>query len=126
MRQPPLGGCVLKLKLGDTLGALMTQPPLGGCVLKLPKPMRLPVAVVPAAFRRLCVETENPFLMSSFQHSQPPLGGCVLKQEYLQDPKGRPNQPPLGGCVLKHKIRRQLSVKKSQPPLGGCVLKPKR
>ncbi len=32
--QPPLGGCVLKLKLKQARQARKGQPPLGGCVLK--------------------------------------------------------------------------------------------
>ena len=56
--------------------------------------------VVPAAFRRLCVETSTstkpmPFL------AQPPLGGCVLKPVLLGCRYRRLPQPPLGGCVLK-------------------------
>ena len=32
--QPPLGGCVLKLKLAKNASDPAIQPPLGGCVLK--------------------------------------------------------------------------------------------
>ena len=37
--------------------ALCTQPPSGGCVLKLDIVKDGKVGAVPAAFRRLCVET---------------------------------------------------------------------
>ena len=32
--QPPLGGCVLKLKGTSAYSKTLDQPPLGGCVLK--------------------------------------------------------------------------------------------
>ena len=54
------------------------QPPLGGCVLKRDyrnNPKRQPI---PAAFRRLCVETVKRASLD-LTRSQPPLGGCVLK-----------------------------------------------
>ena len=34
---------------------------------------------MPAAFRRLCVETITPSTVSVGSTTQPPLGGCVLK-----------------------------------------------
>ena len=34
LRQPPSGGCVLKLSNQHTLGMNQIQPPSGGCVLK--------------------------------------------------------------------------------------------
>ena len=36
---------------------IVTQPPSGGCVLKLRRPRTAQTIYVPAAFRRLCVET---------------------------------------------------------------------
>ena len=36
--------------------------------------------LLPAAFRRLCVETVPPLLDEGGAIGQPPLGGCVLKQ----------------------------------------------
>ncbi len=62
-RQPPLGGCVLKLKQLRLVDVPGEQPPLGGCVLKL-KQLRL--VDVPG--------------------EQPPLGGCVLKPSLLPSP----------------------------------------
>ena len=38
------------------------------------------VSVTPAAFRRLCVETETTVIERRTQQAQPPSGGCVLKQ----------------------------------------------
>ena len=55
--QPPLGGCVLKRLYRRGRGASYRQPPLGGCVLKLRYKNLLLRHNVPAAFRRLCVET---------------------------------------------------------------------
>ena len=99
------------------------QPPLGGCVLKLQYLGRLFLAFLPAAFRRLCVETRAEMWIVAGV-AQPPLGGCVLKQDVT-------------GCdlnwLLPAAFRRlcvetnQFSIKlisaKTQPPLGGCVLK---
>ena len=39
--------------------------------------------MVPAAFGRLCVETDLAFAVRMFDNSQPPSGGCVLKPDYL-------------------------------------------
>ena len=54
----------------------------------------------PAAFRRLCVETRNKSRLL-MRGTQPPSGGCVLK--LLPNPAAEyeGNQPPSGGCVLK-------------------------
>ena len=100
---------------------------------------------MPAAFRRLCVETTKLFntLCSAYQ---PPSGGCVLKLfaraglsmfrwpaafrrlcvETLNDWLYLPAwaaQPPSGGCVLKPCRRTSLRDSLNQPPSGGCVLK---
>ena len=104
--QPPLGGCVLKQPMNDNSPQVVSQPPLGGCVLKLclialrslpnvPAAFRRlcveTAAVIfaggsagPAAFRRLCVETGFKGRKKSCRSSQPPLGGCVLKLSSLQ------------------------------------------
>ena len=57
--QPPLGGCVLKQAHGKREGARASQPPLGGCVLKPVFGGIGLLQLVPAAFRRLCVETKH-------------------------------------------------------------------
>ena len=123
----------------------MAQPPLGGCVLKPTVTTAQTILALPAAFRRLCVET--PWVRLELrQRNQPPLGGCVLKQSDFYVNVGSDNQPPLGGCVLKrvstlclgagrcpdafgrlcvetlHEIA-QAVHQTGQPPSGGCVLK---
>ena len=55
--QPPSGGCVLKLDDWRYRQHRQNQPPSGGCVLKLKKVPPINTVLVPAAFRRLCVET---------------------------------------------------------------------
>ena len=55
--QPPSGGCVLKLKRLKKRVMTKTQPPSGGCVLKLKYASMQSAPSIPAAFRRLCVET---------------------------------------------------------------------
>ena len=79
MRQPPSGGCVLKHVCKYAQYKYACQPPSGGCVLK---PLRRRVVLqvkVPAAFGRLCVETEMSSINRIGSRSQPPSGGCVLK-----------------------------------------------
>ena len=47
-------------RLGDVVPVdFRTQPPSGGCVLKLNSPVFMRKENNPAAFRRLCVETER-------------------------------------------------------------------
>ena len=100
--QPPSGGCVLKQTTKKRPLHLFYQPPSGGCVLKLfcrvwGRLKKLPAAFrrlcvetwtnrfgwrasLPAAFRRLCVETIHTKMSSKPHNSQLPSGGCVLKQ----------------------------------------------
>ncbi len=70
---------MLKHYFSDGTKLKITQPPLGGCVLKLEFPERGDGAWVPAAFRRLCVETSIETAEEFVRLFQPPLGGCVLK-----------------------------------------------
>ena len=57
--QPPSGGCVLKLVPVTAPYPVRRQPPSGGCVLKhFRRPFTLIISK-PAAFGRLCVETEE-------------------------------------------------------------------
>ena len=97
----------------------------------------------PAAFGRLCVETEG---QNGGGHPryQPPSGGCVLKLQPCFLCRGRLAaafgrlcvetttgtatpcscwQPPSGGCVLKPRDKPWLHPDFGQPPSGGCVLK---
>ena len=61
--QPPSGGCVLKHHGSETIRIDGGQPPSGGCVLKRIIECLCKINVLPAAFRRLCVETclKKPF-----------------------------------------------------------------
>ena len=78
----------------------------------------------PAAFRRLCVETTIAASSCLHRWTQPPSGGCVLK--HTDNPTSTPDrrQPPSGGCVLKHYQDVVFDSLPPQPPSGGCVLKP--
>ena len=62
--QPPSGGCVLKPVSFGMEKEDLGQPPSGGCVLKLRLSPFCIRRAIPAAFRRLCVET-MPFTSSS-------------------------------------------------------------
>ena len=99
---------------------------------------------LPAAFRRLCVETSN-FLLKTYMYSPAAFRRlcvetgswavcvavwgpaafrrlCVETVSACSAPKP-PNQPPLGGCVLKQGRGKYHEELDYQPPLGGCVLK---
>ena len=81
--QPPSGGCVLKPARRFKNPVLVRQPPSGGYVLKLDSRGNVGFPCLPAAFRRLCVETRQtePKQSKTFQ---PPSGGCVLKLQQLR------------------------------------------
>ena len=132
----------LFLELLNLTGLL--QPPSGGCVLKRHYRLKRLLAIYPAAFGRLCVETfififirwiiipaafgrlcvETRFLqVSSRLLRQPPSGGCVLKPVGSAVITHGHIQPPSGGCVLKRHINCNGAQPHSQPPSGGCVLK---
>ena len=57
--QPPSGGCVLKPFRFVAVKAKSNQPPSGGCVLKQSLHHQPHYGSFPAAFRRLCVETNR-------------------------------------------------------------------
>ena len=56
-RQPPSGGCVLKQSVVTESFSPPPQPPSGGCVLKPAMAAAAKASSVAAAFGRLCVET---------------------------------------------------------------------
>ena len=57
--QPPSGGCVLKHDKSMEQESNVNQPPSGGCVLKPALVFVHCRPTSPAAFGRLCVETEG-------------------------------------------------------------------
>ena len=59
---------------------------------------------MPAAFGRLCVETDNSRISLGLAF-QPPSGGCVLKPSVIHGWGNGYDQPPSGGCVLKQRGR---------------------
>ena len=99
--QPPSGGCVLKHKFMIFIRIKLSQPPSGGCVLKPSDILDKKHHPCPAAFGRLCVETDVP-------------RGCVCVAV-----------PAAFGrlCVETRKCANGSARAKSQPPSGGCVLK---
>ena len=76
----------------------------------------------PAAFRRLCVETnlsrnnKKLDLTAAFRRL------CVETRIATRRLQGT-GQPPSGGCVLKHRLHLAHYWDALQPPSGGCVLK---
>ena len=60
------------------------QPPSGGCVLKLKLQRENKTALLAATFGWLCVETAKAIFAEAPAVKQPPSGGCVLKPKYRQ------------------------------------------
>ena len=80
------------------------------------------ITVIPAAFRRLCVETEVSQYRRNRLRFQPPLGGCVLKQQKQINHCHLFHQPPLGGCVLKrYDYQRRLTLTRPAAFRRLCV-----
>ena len=76
----------------------------------------------PAAFGRLCVETDAVVEVEQVM-VQPPSGGCVLKPR-LGQPHMHQRQPAAFGRLCVETYRAALTVLYGfQPPSGGCVLK---
>ena len=99
------------------------QPPSGGCVLKLLDCQKTNGQSRPAAFRRLCVETAhsriwvNVFMPAAFRRL------CV---ETPPAPPGTLAEPPAAFrrlCVETFDENQITSICGNQPPSGGCVLK---
>ena len=77
----------------------------------------------PAAFGRLCVETIR--LMCPHFGICPAAFGRLCVETTSQEALGPILlQPPSGGCVLKRRLPRRSHRRRNQPPSGGCVLKP--
>ena len=104
--------------------ATFNQPPSGGCVLKQSNHGAGSDSIHPAAFGRLCVETNK--FVSVIAWSNPAAFGrlCVETSIAFSIFTMILNQPPSGGCVLKHQSWFTPNKQHCQPPSGGCVLKP--
>ena len=61
------------------------------------------LAMLSAAFGRLCVETPVVERVINGGEYQPPSGGCVLKRKLAWEMASIQGQPPSGGCVLKQR-----------------------
>ena len=84
---------------------------------------RLLYVLIPAAFRRLCVETNYVDVGITRKQPQPPSGGCVLKRRRFRS--GRLWQFPAAFRRLCVETSSHPLITRSlaQPPSGGCVLK---
>ena len=114
---------MLKLQFREFLSRRSVQPPSGGCVLKQHYIAEIDRTLKPAAFRRLCVETN--FKISPIPTPNPAAFRrlCVETQIRLYYWIFLYSQPPSGGCVLKPSDAMNLAYIAAQPPSGGCVLK---
>ena len=120
--QPPSGGCVLKLGKYEITFELVNQPPSGGCVLKHSVIHRRCFWPIPAAFRRLCVETRlklnrrNPYgVPAAFRRL------CVETTSHKKSAAALEIQPPSGGCVLKLPPKSNIQRKKEPSRLQAAV-----
>ena len=120
--QPPSGGCVLKLDLLPFHADKRAQPPSGGCVLKLAGNNSLKLLFWPAAFGRLCVETD---IDGYFWPSKLPAAFGRLCVETMRDAISRSiSNPAAFGRLCVETMRHGIGlIPKPQPPSGGCVLK---
>ena len=120
--QPPSGGCVLKRDIGWDDTKIVDQPPSGGCVLKHPLENFHTVPQLPAAFRRLCVET----YMGHAGCSRPCPAAfrrlCVETQPGTCPRFGTVPAAFRRLCVETTRIHNHVRLYR-QPPSGGCVLK---
>ena len=78
-QQPPSGGCVLKQQINQHLGRLLVAAAFARLCVETPIVLLMALLAVAAAFARLCVETCRPSCCVSI-NSQPPSRGCVLKR----------------------------------------------
>ena len=101
LAQPPSGGCVLKHFRQRFKRQYDGQPPSGGCVLKLTEKTPNPRAERPAAFRRLCVETQ-PGTCPRFGTVPAAFRRLCVETTRIHNHVRLYRQPPSGGCVLKH------------------------
>ena len=113
-RQPPSGGCVLKRHhtLERFQTALNGQPPSGGCVLKRHQAANTIFSYPPAAFRRLCVETNRSCSANTVSRPAAFRRLCVETMLLIAKYEGF-IQPPSGGCVLKPTLNKK--------PLSKCL-----
>ena len=79
--QPPSGGCVLKLRLPESVRGSGGPAAFGRLCVETKRRAYPRWYGVPAAFGRLCVETWCMVGGNSFRCLQPPSGGCVLKPQ---------------------------------------------
>ena len=77
--QPPSGGCVLKHFGKDVVDAWYEPAAFRRLCVETNLTRADADVYIPAAFRRLCVETNSTERFSAIMTSQPPSGGCVLK-----------------------------------------------
>ena len=78
-RQPPSGGCVLKLGSAGFVSGVQRSAAFGRLCVETMVLLFSVMLVFSAAFGRLCVETISKSTSFNELGIQPPSGGCVLK-----------------------------------------------
>ena len=123
-KQPPSGGCVLKLAKSGQFALAIGQPPSGGCVLKRKAGIYLSHNRQAATFGWLCVETWSEFGVRFLPARAATFGWlCVETIRSFKCATSCDKQPPSGGCVLKRVLPWPHPTYCWQPPPRGCVLK---
>ena len=100
------------------------QPPSGGCVLKQRMAVKSSQNVGPAAFGRLCVETQ--FRSKAKPQAAPAAFGRLCVETGSCWFRRFACFPAAFGrlCVETYLFAGDINIKGNQPPSGGCVLKP--
>ena len=113
----------MKLYAAVAVQNAFNQPPSGGCVLKLARRDGYRRQPHPAAFRRLCVETDV-FIIIDRRSS--PAAFRRLCVETISVIKSAVKRSPAAFrrlCVETTERRANQLLVRIQPPSGGCVLK---
>ena len=102
--------------------SLRRQPPSGGCVLKLHSPSELVFGRDPAAFGRLCVETSS---RTARKSTCPPaaFGRLCVETAPCDSFSAHSSPAAFGRLCVETALGRAKSCTTAQPPSGGCVLK---
>ena len=88
--------------------------------MKLQKCVRPKITRVPAAFRRLCVETHR--FLSQYPIPQPAaFRRLCVETDIIEALELSRIQPPSGGCVLKLGIRHKATVRAASSRLQAAV-----
>ena len=101
--QPPSGGCVLKQAETEWYDQSKMPAAFGRLCVETQSKCKSRLKPEPAAFGRLCVETSQDGLRA---HALTPaaFGRLCVETTPQSTPSPTSTQPPSGGCVLKQRL----------------------